>query len=85
MTFSYELTWWNEFEGEHGASEDVKGFIVAKNYLEATKKLLHYYGETETERFSLGYFAPDDFIEFSGNKTELADYVKKELKENIVW
>ena len=85
MTFSYELTWWNEFEGEHGASEDIKGFIVAKNYFEALKKLLHQYGETETECFSLGYFAPDDMLEFREGKGALWDYVKNELKEDIMW
>lgn len=85
MTFSYEITWWNEFEGEHGASENIKGFIVAKNYFEATKKLLHQYGETETERFSLECFAPDDMLEFRENKTALVDYVKEQLKEDIMW
>lgn len=84
MTFSYELTWWNEYEGEHGASESLKGFIVAKNYIDATKKLLHSYGEKETERFSLEAFSPDDFIEFR-NRSILADFVKEELKEDVIW
>ena len=85
MTFSYELTWWNQFEGEHGASEDVKGFIVAKNYFDATKKLLHSFGEEETHRFSLEAFSPDDFLEFRENKFALADCIKKVLEEDIMW
>lgn len=85
MTFNYEITWWNEFEGENGQFENSKGFIVAKNYLDATKKLIHSFGERETECFYLEAFSPDDFIDFRKNKTALADYVKKELKEDIMW
>ena len=85
MTFSYELTWWNEIEGEYGKSEKIKGFIAAKNYLDATKKLIHCYGEKETTYLSLEPFSPDDFIEFRENKAELANYVKEQIKEDVMW
>lgn len=85
MTFSYEITWWNEFKGENGAFEKIKGFIVAKNYFDATKKLTRSFGEKETEYLSLEPFAPDDFIEFRENKIALADYIKAQLKEDIMW
>lgn len=84
MTFSYELTWWNQFKGEHGESENIKGFIVAKNYFDATKKLLHSFGEEETHRFSLETFSPDDLLEFRNNPV-LADYVKEQLAKDIIW
>ena len=46
----YIITWYNEIENKEINSE---GYVFGENYAEAVDQLMRYYGEDETNSFSL--------------------------------
>ena len=46
-------------------------FVSGKDYVDASKKIVDYYSNSEIDKFSLKMISADDFIIFDDDKKEL--------------
>ena len=79
MIFKVRVEYFSEFENK---MVNTYLFLAAPNMQEAVKEIDMHYGDT-LEELSIGYFAPDNFIQFD-NK-EMFTMVKETLEKDIIW
>lgn len=63
-------------------------FLVADSYVDATEKLVHFYGESEISNYSLECFAPDDGLEFNlsnESHARLFEDIREVLEPEIIF
>lgn len=79
MIFKVKVEYFSEFENK---MVNTNLFLAASNIQEAVKEVDTYFGDT-LEELSIGYFAPDNFIQFDNE--EMFTMVKETLEKDIVW
>lgn len=79
MIFKVKVEYYSDFDSK---IVNTNLFLAASNIQEAVKEIDMHFGDT-LEELSIGYFSPDNFIQFDNE--EMFTMVKETLEKDIIW
>lgn len=82
MTYIAKVVWYNDF---NATEEKINLFIAGDSYKEVADKLSVHFGEEDILSMEIEPFAPDDFLIFEEQVSDLFDEVVEGIGERVIW
>lgn len=82
MTYIAKVVWYNDLDVRE---EKINLFISGESYKDVVEKLSVHFGEEDILSMEIEPFAPDDFLIFEEQVSDLFDEVVKGIGERVIW
>ena len=82
MTYIAKVIWYNDF---NVSEETVNLFITGDSYKDIADKLSAHFGEEDIISMEIEPFAPDDFLVFDEDITDIFDAIRARVGERVIW